>query len=329
MLTTLPPYRLGNSRNPLHLSTPREVRDEFNPEPYEFANLLRGGNEARFERGISEEIRKTVPELKARGEFVPWEIFTRGEGALSQRDMVAGSPGAGSSFIQTQRLPQIVDALRPHSVVIQSGCMVLDNLSDNISVPRWQTPSNPASLAETAAVTSSTQTTSLMQLSAHRVSAMTIVSRQLLLQGSNMALESLIKTEMLRSIGAAIDAYVLSGSGTGNQPLGVLNWPANIAGQRDLGKTQAKITFGATPTWAQLAGFPGIIEQTDVMDDGTMAWVVSPLTKQKWATETKITGFPSYLLENDRVAGYPLRSTNTLGAAHQTIFGRFGSTRIR
>jgi HK97 family phage major capsid protein len=164
------------------------VPDDLGKALYDLRRLLRG--EHRFESEISEEIRKTVPELRARGQFVPWQVFTRGEGSLSQRDMVAGS-----SFIQTERLPDIADALRPVSQVIASGATVLTDLTNNISWPRWQLPSTPSAVTEIGPISSSGQTSSLLALSAHRVSSMTTVSKQLLTQGSNMKLEELIKTE--------------------------------------------------------------------------------------------------------------------------------------
>jgi hypothetical protein len=317
---TLPLTGARNFRN--QFSLPADPLDDtWGEKMFDLRRLLRG--EHGVETEIGEELRKTVPNLTGvRGTLVPWSLFSRG---LSTRDMVAGTPGLGGNLVQTERLPQVVDALRPHSVCIQNGCAVFDNLTDKISVPRWQTPSSPQSLLETVAVTSGSATTSLAQLSPHRISTMVIISRQLLIQGSSMSLENHIRTELLRSIGQAVDAFALAGSGVGSQPLGVLNWPANTAGLRDLGATQPPVTFGATPSWAQLVEFPGSIAQTDVAPDGTEYFVTSPLTAQRWAAEPKMAGFPSYLLEDGKVAGFPLKTTNSLAPSHRVIFARWSS----
>jgi hypothetical protein len=111
-----------------------------------------------------------------RGTLIPWQTFTRSNGSLRQRDLVSGTPASSGSFIQTQRLPDIADALRPVSQVIASGATVLTDLKDGgISWPRWQTPSTPSAYTEIGPVTNNTQTASLMVLKAHRISSATVV----------------------------------------------------------------------------------------------------------------------------------------------------------
>jgi hypothetical protein len=311
---------LGATETPFNVGLrgpPAEDVSEFVRNIYDLRTLLRG--ESGYETEVAEEIRKKIPDFKACGKFVPLEILARGNGDLAQRDVTASSSPA---FIQTQRLPRVVDALRPVSAVIASGATLLTDLSDNLSWPRWQTPSSPAALAETAAISSSTATTSLMTLSAHRVSSMTIISKQLLAQTANMELEQLVKLEMLRAIGSAIDLYCLAGTGVAPLPLGVLSMPRNTAGNRDLGKLQPAIAFGGPATWTELVSFVGALEGTDIADDGTMAWITSPATKQKWSTTAKVAGYPAFLYESGRVGDHPLRASNNLSASHQCVFGR-------
>jgi hypothetical protein len=298
---------------------PAEDVSDFVRSVYDLRTLLRG--ESGYEMEVAEEIRRKIPDFKARGKFVPLEILARGgNGDLALRDVTAATaPG----FIQTQRLPRVADALRPVSAVISSGATLLTELSDNLSWPRWQTPSSPAALAETAAIPSSTATTSLMTLSAHRISSMTVISKQLLAQTANMELEQLIKLEMLRSIGSVIDLYCLAGTGVAPQPLGILSMPRNTAGLRDLGKLQPAIAFGGPATWTELVSFVGALEGTDIADDGTMGWITSPATKQKWSSSAKVAGYPAFLYENGRVGDHPLRASNNLSATHQCVFGRW------
>ncbi len=311
----------------LHPLTGRQRSNNgFAPEPYDFGEqmydlrrLLRG--EHRFESEVSEQIRQKNPELRATGKFIPWEIFTR--------DMVAGSPSAGGSFVQTERLPDIADALRPVSQVVASGATVISDLQNTaLSWPRWQLPSSPSAVTEIGPIASSGQTSSLMTLSAHRVSSMTVISKQLLAQTTNMGLEELIKKEMLRSIGSTIDGYCLSGSGVAPYPLGILNMPKNTAGQRDVGKLQPAITFGGPASWTELVSFVGAVEGTDVADDGTMGWIVSPAVKQKWSVAVKLATFPSFLYENGKVGDHPLRASNNLSATNQCVFARWSDVVI-
>jgi hypothetical protein len=291
--------------------------------------LLNGARTPGWEADVHQEIAKQVPNLHTGGLFVPWEVFMRSDTVGATRDLsVTGGASVGGDFVETFREPRIVDALRPVSQVIASGATVLDKLTSNVSFPRWQTASSPSGYAETTLVSDNAQTTSIMNLSAHRISSMTIVSKQLLIQGANLGLEELIKKEMLRSIGSVIDQYALVGSGVGQYPFGILNVTQNSGGGRDLGKIQPAVTFGGTASWANVCAFPGVVESTDIQDDGTFGWIVSPATKQKWSTTPKITAEPHYLYENGKVGDNPLRASNNLASTNQAIFARWSDVVI-
>jgi hypothetical protein len=133
---------------------------------------------------------------------------------------------------------------------------------------------------------------------------------------------------MLRSIGSVIDSYCLSGSGVSPYPLGILNMPRNTAGQRDVGKLQPAVAFGGPASWAEIVSFVTALESTDVENDQTFGWIVSPATKGKWSTAPKIAGYPDYLYQDGRVGDAPLRATNNLSATHQVVFARWSDVVI-
>ena len=69
MRTTLHPLTgLQTSRNGFSIEP--GVPPDFGEKMYDLSALLRGGSEGGFEREVSEEIRRSVPELRARGTFV-------------------------------------------------------------------------------------------------------------------------------------------------------------------------------------------------------------------------------------------------------------------
>ena len=119
---------------------PGENSAEFMRSVYDLRAVLRK-EPTDFERSVHEEIRSRVSELRTNGTYIPWEDFTRELSA-------GGGPSTGGSFIQTERLPRIADALKPVSQVIASGATVLEDLSNNISWPRWNSHSSPAAYAE-------------------------------------------------------------------------------------------------------------------------------------------------------------------------------------
>jgi hypothetical protein len=127
---------------------------------------------------------------------------------------------------------------------------------------------------------------------------------------------------MLRSIGSVIDAYAMTGSGAGGQPLGMLNYATNVAAARDLGLLQPPVVFGGSATWAKINAFPDSVESTDIANDGSYGWITSPATKYRWAQIEKVPTFPEFLYSDGRVGDAPLRASNVLSATHQAIFGR-------
>ncbi len=308
-------------------SIPPSTSDDgsFGEQMYDLRSVLLG-NPGNYEREVGDQIQKRTPEPRLRGLPIPWQVFLRGsDQSFAQRDLtVSGGPSTGQNFVQVLREPRIEDALRPYSAVTRAGATLITGLRDSFALPRWETPSTAAAVAETAAVTPSTQTGSVLALVPHRISSSTVISRQLLVQTENMALERLIAKEMLATVGSALDGFALTGAG-GTQPLGLLNLGQNAPGSRDLSKTQPPVSFAGPATWSKILSFPASVESTDIPADTSCAWITSPATKYHWANIPKITGFPSFLFENEQVAGFPLYSTNNLSASHRCVYGRWSS----
>jgi len=286
---------------------------------YNLKSVLLDGFSKRgnsWEREISEELQREHPNLAIPGTAIPFA-------SLSRRDLsVSGGLGTGGAFVETLIPPSIADALLPVSMVVGSGCTVLQDLRGDVSIPRWSLPSSPAVLSEMGAITASDPNSQAITLTPHRVSTRVIISRQLLLQAS-MSLEDLLRREILRSIGALIDWQALNGSGVSPAPLGLLSMPVNAPGGTDLNKLAPPITFGGPATWDSLVAFETTVRSANVADDGTLSWGLSPLTKDKWSRTPKIAGYPSYLCEGNMANGYPLRVSGNLASSKQALFARW------
>jgi hypothetical protein len=257
--------------------------DEFGRKMYNFASTLTDTEPGGFEREVSDHIRARAEKAGcwSSGVFIPSEFWTR--------DLTIRT--SGSSFVETEVLPTITDALRPYSAAISLGAQVLDGLTGNVSWPQWSSPSTPAALAETGLVTPSGQQTATMSLKPHRISVQTIISKQLVSQAA-MSLEQLIKQECLKSIASIIDYYALAGSGTAPQPLGILH---QSVGSPPSVRQISSVTFGAAASWSTVCKFPQAVATSNVPNDGSAGWVLSPAAKYKFDTTEKAVGFPIYL----------------------------------
>jgi hypothetical protein len=325
MKTTLAPLSgIQRLRNGFELPPAVDDDLDFGRKMYDLKSVLLG-NPGGYERELGESIQKRCPELRLRGIPIPLEVFTRSQ-SYSQRDLTADTV-SGANLVQTFREETIQSALRPFSACAKAGAQFLVGLRDSVSIPRWESPSAATALLETSSVTPSAQTVSLLSLKPHRISNMTIISRQLMKQTSTMGtgIEDLIAQEMLASIGSSLDNYCLNGSGTAGQPTGLLSLGANPPGGRDLSLLAPEVAFAGPPNWATLCSFIGNVESCDVVADESSAWILSPGSREKWISTEQVTGFPRYLSENNACAGFPVFVTSNLSGSNRCVYGRWSS----
>jgi HK97 family phage major capsid protein len=267
-----------------------------------------------YEKQVSEGIIREKGE-QALGMFVPTSILTRD----------ISLTGNGSNLVQTGVRHDLATALRPFSALVAAGASVLDDLTGQVSWPRMAVDFAASGYSENATViTDSSAAFSQMSLSAKRIGIERPISKQLL-QQSNIDAEQAIRTEILRAIGAKLDQFALTG--TGNPITGILGMSENSGSNTDLAKLNYQgVTFGgATATWAKVIGMPAALHQANVINDGTFSFIVDGATWNKWSSTPKVSTYPLFLIEDNKVAGYPVYVTQNLSATHQCIFLRASS----
>jgi hypothetical protein len=152
-------------------------------------------------------------------------------------------------------------------------------------------------------------------------------------QSADRSLDAFLKSTFLRDIGATLDTSALRGTGPGTgtsgQPLGLLNQAENTGTPPfDMSKLAPDVSFGSgMATWTTVLQMRYNVEQSDVIDDQTMAYVISPLAKKALSQDQIIPGsnFPKFIYGDDnRIAGYPALVTSNLNStSNQMVFGRF------
>jgi HK97 family phage major capsid protein len=127
-------------------------------------------------------------------------------------------------FLVDTQVTGLLDVLRPWSIVAKAGITELPGQVGNLTIPR--TVGN----ATASFVTSETQqqgfsnlTIGQIGLSPKRASGIMQFSRLLNLQAPSVALY--VIREVQRTLATLIDGVVITGPGTGGQPLGILGTP--------------------------------------------------------------------------------------------------------
>lgn len=292
----------------------------------------RAWDKAGFEREISNEIAQRNG--RADGFYVPLGLKTR-----SVTGQTAGTSSLGGAGVQTTVL-DLIELLRNNMAVRQAGARVLTGLSQNISFPRqitantlnW-TGENPSS-----ANTNGNMTFDTVSLTPKTAMVSTAASRQSILQ-FNQDLEQLVRDDLAQVIARGLDLAALDGTGSGNQPTGVL---------RQTGLNTITTTFGtngAIPNWAAIVAFETALANANAPTGGAgWRWITNPsvrgVLKQTlqntvagaswiWERDNTVNGYQAFAstqVPSNYTAGTSttICSALVLGAWEECLIGEFG-----
>lgn len=293
---------------------------QYIPEPtYSLHNLLRfmadptskvGG----YEREVSEELTRTAGR-KPEGLFVPMKALAR---ALTVS--TAGGSTGGQTVATHLRANDMVELLRNRSVVINAGATVLTGLNGNVAIPRATNSSTAYWVAESGSPTESQPAFDQVPMSPKTVAAYTDISRKMILQ-SSLDISGFVASDLAATIGLAIDAAALTGTGSNNQPTGVFN-QANV---------QTLSLGGSAPTWGDIVTMETMVAQENT-DESAMAYAITPqLAGKLRGTFMNATYGAKPILEgpraDQRMNGRPTHVSNQLphasASTQHMIFGNW------
>lgn len=169
-----------------------------------------------------------------RGLFVPFEVLAR--------DLTVGAPTAGGNLVANEvHRDKIADLLRPASAAIAAGAEVISGLQGNVAIPRLSGGTQIQWVPENTAPTEGAPTFGLdISLTPKTAAGWVDIGRRLMLQTGG-DIQSLIARDLRAGIATAMDLAAIAGTGTSNQPRGILNTVGigSVAGG----------TNGAAPTY--------------------------------------------------------------------------------
>jgi HK97 family phage major capsid protein len=205
---------------------------------YSLHSLLRAmadpaSKDGGFEFETSQELARQLGRQPS-GVYVPVSALTR--------DLTVGSPTGGGNTVATNlKADSFINMLRNRSICINAGATVLTGLVGNIAIPRQTSASTAYWVAEGNPPTESIAYFDQVPMSPKTLSAFCDVSRKMVLQ-SSLDISDFVRSDLAAAIGLGIDLAAINGSGSSNQPRGVLNADA----------IQVFDQAGTVPTWADL-----------------------------------------------------------------------------
>jgi len=278
----------------------------------------------REEAGLEIEASEAAVPLQPHGQrgtfVVPYDAVMYNR-QPKRRDLIVGN--ASDSPVDTQygnfTVPtytqSMIEILRSQLVVQRAGATVLTGLSGDLSFPRHDTASVGYWVAESGAVTESTQTISQLQLTPKTVGALTEYSRKLILQ-SSIDVESFVRQDQAAVLARAIDSKAISGDGTSNTPTGITN--TTSVGARTINSSGSPLPYSPYEDlvllWSDIA--------TQNADLGSLAYIESPATSAIFRTAKKDAGSGIFVEEGQQIDGYNVY-VSTQVPANTVIFGNW------
>jgi HK97 family phage major capsid protein len=237
--------------------------------------------------------------LRQAGAFVPFEVLAR--------DLTVGTANAGGNLVGKDIAPAAA-WLRPGSSVLQAGATSIEGLRDAIAIPRFTLGGTVQMVTENGAAAESNPTFDQVVLTPKTATAYVDYSRRLGLQvaGKIGGIRGIIAADLGEALAAMVDLMALTGTGTGNEPRGLMN-TAGIASV-PLGANGGAITWAAvTNLEYEVGAFNGTF--------GSLGYVTNPKVKRQLQQTAILTsGTPIWMRQDglEAIAGTPAWSTANL-----------------
>lgn len=268
--------------------------DGIEAEMYEEAN-----NEARNAQvSLSGTIR--IPGMLSRMEHL--------SNREQRADLSVGTTTAGGHTVQTT-LGELIPILEPKLVTRALGADILTGLTGNLTFPRNNADSTAAWEGENADADQTDVTFDQVALTPKRLAAFTVIGKQLIVQ-SSIDIENLVRRRLNFAVSRAVDLAAINGSGTSNQPTGVLN--TSGIGSVAIG------TNGGNPTWAHIVSLETSIATGDA-DMGRLSYLTTPGVRGKLKVTEKASSTAQFVWTDERAGDSRMGQLNGLNAFTSTL----------
>lgn len=285
-------------------------------------NALANPNDKRAQESAAFEFEASSAACKrtgkdTKGAMVPYEILTR--------DLNVGTAIDGGNLVSTDLLSgSFIQSLENALALRQCGATMLSGLNGNIAIPRQTGGASHYWLAENGAPTESGATFDQIALTPKTVGAYTEISRKLL-QQSSISTEAFVQNELAMRLALAIDYAGINGSGTSNQPKGIMGYAGigSVVGGAN----------GAAPDWADIVNLETAAAAANALTQN-MCYLTNAKVRGKLKQTEKASSTAQFIWDmSNSVNGYKTVVSNqvpstlvkgTSGAtASAIIFGNF------
>ena len=240
----------------------------------------------------------------AQGLFVPTEVL--------KRDLNVGTATAGGNTVATDLLANsFIDSLENAMVVAGLGATMLRDLNGNVAIPRQTSGATAYWVAESAAVTESQAAFDQVSMTPKTVGAFSDISRKLLLQ-SSIDIEGFVRNDLAMRLAMAIDLSAIAGTGSSNQPTGIL---------ATTGIGAKTFAAAGNPTFGEMVDVESQVSIDNALF-GSLGYVSTAAMAGAMKQKAKDAGSGQFVMANGQVNGYNMSVTNQM-TANTVVFGNW------
>lgn len=217
------------------------------------------------------------------------------------------TPGAGGVLVPTNFAADVIEGLRPTSVLRRMGVTSLPLNNGNLTMPRITGNTVVTYIGTEQDIPLTGMTFGDTKLSAKKAAALVPVSNDLLrMSGVNPRVDGLVANDLTVSMGLSEDLHFIRADGSGVLPKGCRHWAI----------PQHVLPAPATPNLAQIDLFLGglmlRIETANVMM-ASCGWLMHPRTLRWLQTLRDGNGNKAYPeIDQGMLKGYPVGLSNQI-----------------
>jgi HK97 family phage major capsid protein len=273
-------------------------------------------SEAGFEREISQEIGKQLGRTTT-GLFIPTNLRSSGE--LSQRMVAHGGHRALTAGVNSEggytvptNIGALIDLLRNRLMVREMGATVLAGLEGAFAMPKlisgsafsWVAENPGSDLGDSDAVFGTVPLSPKLGMS-------TTAFSRLMLNQSSLDIEALVRMDLIKSGATGVDLAAIAGTGSSNQPTGILNTSGigAVAGGTD----------GAAPTLAHITDLETEVA-VDNADIGSTGYLTNSKVRGKLKQTEEFSGSGNKIWQKGDMPGFGELNGYRAGVSNQVPF---------
>jgi HK97 family phage major capsid protein len=278
--------------------------------------------------GVEAEVNKEM-ELRA---GVPAKGSFYAPRTVSKRAL---NTSTGSGSIMTTTEDELIDVLRPKLLTSRLGCTILDDLHGQIRIPQKTAAGTTYWVGDGGTPTGSNPTLSQVLFVPHTIAGYTDITRQFAEQ-SSISAEAMVMDDLTKDIAIGIDIAAFAGTGSSNQPTGILN----ASGLTIISNG----TNGGSPDYAVTTELETAVANANA-DQGQLSYVTTPnargyfkVTPRStsavaagfiWGDDNTVNGYNAYasnVLPNNGTKGTGSNlSTMIFGNFNDMVVGMWGN----